>query len=201
MKKQVLVIHGGETFKTYEGYLSFLRSWKIDLEDILNPRRDWKDSLSDDLGKEFEVIAPKMPNKLNAKYLEWKIWFEKFIPHLAPEIILIGHSLGGIFLAKYLSENEFPKKILATFLISAPHDDTDSEYSLADFQLPENLDLLSTQSGKIFLYHSQDDLVVPFSDFQKFQKSLSGATGKVFSDRGHFNQEKFPELVAAIKSI
>ncbi|MDP1718922.1 MAG: alpha/beta hydrolase [bacterium] len=201
MKHQVLVIHGGDTFKTYEEYLEFLKAWQINPEDIRKQKKDWKDTLNEELGGDFEVILPKMPNKLNAKYLEWKIWLEKFIPYLESEIILIGHSLGGIFLAKYLSESKFPKKILATFLVSAPYDDKDYADSLADFQLPENLNLLSEQGGKIFLFHSQDDPYVPFSDLQKFQKGLNGATSKVFTDRGHFNQEKFPELVETIKSI
>lgn len=201
MKRQILVVHGGETFKTYEEYLALLKSWEVDFEDILNPKKDWKDSLSQKLGDDFEVISPKMPNKLNAKYLEWKIWFEKFTPYVRDGVVLIGHSLGGIFLAKYLSEGKFPKKILATFLIAAPHDDKDSGYSLADFQLPENLDLFSAQGGKIFLYHSQDDKVVPFADLHKFHKELPGANIMPFIDRGHFNQEGFPELIEQIKSL
>ena len=34
MKKQVVVIHGGETFKTYEDYLAFLKGWRIEPEDL-----------------------------------------------------------------------------------------------------------------------------------------------------------------------
>ena len=75
-----------------------------------------------------------MPNLINAKYNEWEIIFNKLVPFLNDTIIFIGHSLGGV-LAKYLSENKFPKKILATFLICAPYDDKDADYSLVDFNL------------------------------------------------------------------
>lgn len=200
-KRQIVVVHGGETFKNYGEYLAVLRSWEINLDDILSPKKDWKDSLSQNLGDGFEIVAPKMPNKLNAKYLEWKIWFEKLIPHMRDGLVLIGHSLGGIFLAKYLSENKLPKKIIATLLVAAPHDDKDSDYSLADFQLPESLNLFSTQSEKIFLYHSNDDMVVPFANLQKFHKELPGSNTVIFTDRGHFNQESFPELIEQIKSL
>lgn len=203
MKKQVVVIHGGETFRSYKEYLSFLRKYQVDikkLNDVLNKKR-WKENLSKGLGKKFEVLAPQMPNKLNAKYLEWEIIFKKLIPAFRNGLILVGHSLGGIFLAKYLSENELPKKIKAVFLIAPPYDDKDSEYSLADFVLPKKLDKLQNQSGQLFIFHSKDDPVVPFADFGKYQKALPKAKVKIFKDRGHFDQERLPELEKAIKNL
>ena len=105
MKKQVVVIHGADTFDTYEDSLKFLRNFEIDSLEYFKGK-NWKTSLQERLGDEFEVISPRMPNTLNAKYLEWKIWFEKLVPLLNEEVILIGHSLGGTFLAKYLAENK-----------------------------------------------------------------------------------------------
>lgn len=199
MKKQVVLIDGGETFQTYEEYLDFLKSLDLKLERLR--AKKWHDSLGDVLGESFDVLVPKMPNKLNAKYAEWKIYFEKIVPLLDPEVILIGHSLGGIFLAKYLSENDFPKKIVATFLLAAPYDDQGKPYSLADFALPGSLNKLTAQGGTIFLYHSKDDPVVDFSDMEKYQKALPQAKTKIFADRGHFLHVAFPELVENIKHI
>lgn len=52
---------------------------------------------------EFKVIKPEMPNKDMARYSAWKLWFEKHLPFLDSEkLIVIGHSLGAIFLIKYL---------------------------------------------------------------------------------------------------
>ena len=200
MKKQVVVIHGGDTFETYEKYLDFLRSFEIDSLDYFT-HKNWKSILQEKLGDDFEVIRPQMPNKINAKYLEWRIWFEKLVPLLNPEVILVGHSMGGIFLAKYLSENNFPKKILGTFLVSAPYDAETFEYTLVDFVLPADLKKFEEQGGKIYLYHSTDDDVVPFDNLEKYKKQLPSATARVFEDRGHFNQEDFPELVQDILNI
>ncbi len=203
MKKQIIVIHGGNTFKTYEDYFSFLKNRQIDFKKFKNLRNGWKDNLGNRLGKDFEVIFPVMPNKANAKYSEWKIWFEKGIPYFEPEVVLVGHSLGGIFLAKYLSENKFPKKIRATLIVAAPFDTKDREKSksLANFILPENLNKFEKQGGKIFIYHSKDDPLVPFVDFGKYQRNLKNAIGRVFTDRGHFDLEEFPELVEDIKNL
>jgi len=43
-----------------------------------------------------------MPCIENAKYNEWKIQFEKYLKRTDNDLILIGMSLGGIFLTKYL---------------------------------------------------------------------------------------------------
>jgi uncharacterized protein len=200
-KKQVIVIHGGDTFASYDEYLSSLRDFLIDFERYRAGGTNWKRTLGLALGDGYEIISPDMPDKSNAKYAEWKIWFEKFIPYLDPKVIFIGHSLGGIFLAKYLSENTLPKTILATFLVAACYDDKNSDYSLADFVLPEHLDNFSKQSQRIFLYHSSDDRVVPFADLAKYQKALPNATARTFTDRGHFNQETFPELVEDVRGV
>lgn len=201
MKKQIVIIHGGDTFDTYEEYLSGLKNWQIDFEEYRSGKTGWKSNLGKDLGSEYEAIMPNMPSKFNAKYLEWKIWFEKFIPFLEQEVIFVGHSLGGIFLAKYLSENSYPKKIVAVFLIAAPFNTENTDFSLADFTLPESLALLEKQAGKIFLYHSKDDPVVPFSAFENYKKALASAEARIFGDRGHFNQENFPELIEALLKL
>ncbi len=199
MKKQIVVIHGGDTFDTYKEYISFLKSFEIDFRRIKS--RGWKDSLGKELGKGYEVILPAMPNKYNAKYPEWKIWWEKIVPFLEKEVVLVGHSLGGIFLAKYFSENQFPKKILAVFLIAAPYDDKDSVDSLADFRLKKDLSLLGDQAAKLFIWQSVDDDVVPFADLGKYRRSLPGAIYREFKNKGHFTQGKFPEIVREIRKI
>lgn len=190
MKHQVLVIHGGDSFESYAKYIAFLKSWRIDFSDKTN----WKENLGTVLGEKYEIIAPKMPNKLNARYLEWKIWFEKFIPHLQKDIILVGHSLGGLFLIKYLSENKFPKKLSAAMFVSAPLGE-------GNFKLKKNLNKISEQCEKLFLYHSKDDKVVPFSSLGKYKKAIPSAIIRELDGRGHFNQEKFPEIVKDIKNI
>lgn len=201
MKKQIIVIHGGDTFNTYEEYLKFLKDWQIDFEEYRAGKTDWKRGLAEKLGPDFEIIMPDMPNKINAKYSEWKIWFEKFVPYLNSEVVLIGHSLGGTFLTKYLSENKFPKKILAIFLVAPAYDDRHSDYSMADFILPENLNRLEKQGGKIFIYGSTDDPIVSFVDFEKYKEILEDATVREFTDRGHFRQKEIPELIEDVKNL
>ncbi|PIR41698.1 MAG: hypothetical protein COV30_02330 [Candidatus Yanofskybacteria bacterium CG10_big_fil_rev_8_21_14_0_10_37_15] len=203
MKKQVVIIHGGTSFATYEDYISYLKTKEINIEK-LRLRKEWKETLTTELEDSCDILLPRMPNRTNARYNEWKIWFDNITKVLNDELVLIGHSLGGIFLAKYLSENTFPKKIIATILVAAPFDDTegvDGKESLIDFTLPPSLDKFKEQCGKIYLLHSQDDSVVPFAQLEKYKKALSNAEAVVLKDREHFNQETFPEIIKIIKSV
>lgn len=198
MKKQVVVIHGGGTFASHEAWMSYLKNATVDID--LEQGVGWKRNLPNLLGEEYEVILPTMPNKQNSQYEEWRIWFEHFIPFLKDGVIIVGHSLGAMFIAKYLSENEFPRKIKATFLIAAPFEGT-KENNLLLFALPASLDTFKKRGGEIFLFHSKDDSVVPFSELEKYREALPDAHVVIFEDRGHFNLEQFPEIVEAIKGL
>lgn len=201
MKRQIIIIGGGDNFETYEEYLNFLRNFPVEIERYKAGKEDWKKWLGKVLSNEFDVIKPEMPNTWNAQFEEWKIWFEKFIPYLNDGVIFIGHSLGGSFLAKYLAINTFPKKIKAVFVVAGAFGDNVPEYKLLDFTPPEDLKNFESQVEKIFLYHSKDDEVVPFSDLEKFSKKLPNAVPRLFEDRGHFIIEEFPELLEDIKSL
>jgi predicted alpha/beta hydrolase family esterase len=202
MPQQIFIVHGGEVFNNYEDYLEYLRNYKVDIDKVKHG--GWKDHLQEVLGSDYEVIYPKMPSQRNAKYIEWKLWFDNFLPFLKDGIILMGNSLGSIFLAKYLSENDFPVKIKAVFLLAGPYDDKDRNdirYTLGDFALPESLERFEKQAGKIFLYHSEDDPCVPFIDLEKYAKALPSAEKVIFKDKGHFALKEFPEFIEKLKSI
>ncbi|MDX1535523.1 MAG: alpha/beta hydrolase [Candidatus Spechtbacterales bacterium] len=199
MKNQIIFIHGGETFNTYEEYLEHLKNKEYD--PYKEKYKKWKEALAEELGDDFEVLQPRMPSKYNAKYEEWKLWFEKVAEFAKDNVVLVGHSLGALFLAKYLSENNFPKKIKAIYLIAAPYDGANTDESLGDFKLQEDLSSIEEQSEKIFIYHSKDDFVVPFSESKKYADKLHKAEVRVFEDRNHFLQESFPELVESIKNL
>ncbi|KKP88934.1 MAG: hypothetical protein UR91_C0010G0013, partial [Candidatus Nomurabacteria bacterium GW2011_GWC2_35_8] len=143
-KTQIFFLHGGETFKNQKDYLHFLKTRKISLERKVRWSAVY---LRKNLGRNFEIIKPRMPLQDNAKYNDWKINFERYIPYFRNGVILIGNSLGGIFLAKYLSEHKFPKKILSTYLICPPFDDTvPGEDLVGGFKLKSDLSLLEKNS-------------------------------------------------------
>lgn len=202
MKKQVIVIHGGDPARSRERFLADLRKEEVDIDDF-KLKTGWKQSMQEKLGKGFEVFNPEMPNLLNARYLEWEAWFEKMIPFIKSDAVFVGHSLGAIFLVRYLSENRFPKKIKAVFLVAAPYKEKKSgnpDY-FGGFAFKRDLRLI-TEQAPTYMYHSEDDPIVPFGHLRHFEKRLPDAHFIIMKSRGHFfSTKEFPELVKAIKSM
>ncbi|MFA6297146.1 MAG: alpha/beta hydrolase [Candidatus Paceibacterota bacterium] len=200
-KQQILLLHGGTTHPSYDTYLEELKNKNLKLERILS-QRNWKNELQDQLGEDFAVYTPQMPNKQNAQYEEWKLVFEKIVELLDNNFILVGHSLGAIFIVKYLSENMISKTIKKTLLLGTPFDDEElGDESLCSFLRKENLKNFEQQAGEVFFYHSEDDFSVPFNHIGKYRQELPNVSIRTMKDRNHFLQEEVPELVVDIKSV
>lgn len=208
MKKQIFYIHGGDSYSNYSDFINDLKSKTIRSlpSDEQESKKIWTMSLEEDLGEGIEVFRPAMPNKQNAKYEEWKIWFERHFEFLRDGIILLGWSLGGMFLVKYLTENDFPVKIKALFVLGAPSgtiepDETGND--CGDFRFSnDKLKRLVTKVEKINIWHSEDDFVVPYTEFLKYKQFLSGENVNFvsFKDKNHFLVEELPELINSIKT-
>ena len=136
--KQLLYIHGGNLTKDNDELLKIMSTREINpFEEKKRRRQTLQDRLP-----EFVVIKPEMPNKDMARYSTWKLWFEKYIPFLdAENLVLVGHSLGAMFLTKYLAENEFPIQISQLHLVAPVLDDqglNEGDNYLGDFAYEVN---------------------------------------------------------------
>src|SRR5213595_1147847 len=78
-------------------------------------------SLRSALGAGYEVHYPKMPYESEPDYRNWKMRIEKELAGLENGVALVGHSLGGSFLLKYLSEEKVENAIAGVFLIATPY--------------------------------------------------------------------------------
>lgn len=204
-KKQVFYIHGGMAFSKYESYLEHLRTVPISNlpgegdEDSLR----WSQTLQEDLGEEYEVFAPTMPNKYNAKYEEWKIWFERHFEYLGDNITLLGWSQGAYFLEKYLIENTPPFSVKNLMLVAPPFEpDNFGGEDGGDFAFDTSVtSVIQEKVENIVIFHSKDDFVVPFSHGERLAEALPDAEFMVFHDKNHFLIEEFPELIEKIKAF
>lgn len=195
MKEQLFYIHGGEAYVTYEDFLDDLRNKPLRTPKGAAPDM-WHQTLREGVGERFEVFSPQMPNKQNAKYEEWKIWFERHFEFLNDDVVLLGWSLGGIFFAKYLSENEVPFTVRRLILLAAPFSSLElSDVQCGDFVLdPELVATLHNKAADIQIVHSKDDFVVPYEHACIYKQLLPTASLVTYEDKNHFLIEKFPEL-------
>lgn len=193
--KQILLIHGGESFNSYDTYINNLKAAAIDYE-RLKPQKKWKLWIAEQM-PEADVLLPTFPNGYNAVYEEWKIYFEKLLPFLNDDVQLVGHSLGAMFLAKYLNSHALEHKVRRLILIAGLHSN-DSVGDSGSFVVESAVNVHKS-AEEIHLFHSKDDPVVPFTELAKFQADLPHAVSHIFEDRGHFNDETFPELLEILR--
>lgn len=192
--KQIVVIHGGNSYKNHAAYRADLESRELDYQRLL-PKRRWSETIVSNF-PEADVLLPTMPNSANAQFEEWAVWFEKMIPFFGDDVRLIGHSLGAMFLVKYLHERPLVRPVRQLHLLAGGYDAPEHDYGSFRIQSAAGLE---QSAQNIHLYHSQDDPVVPFSELVKFQADLPSATVHQFTDRHHFIGPEFPELITILK--
>ena len=177
MSKDVLVIHGAGEPRRRDG------------------RIYWEPLLEAELGPEFRVRAPRMPDPEDPHYEPWAAKISELIA-AADRPRLVGHSFGASTLLQHLARADPRPAFRGVFLVATPFWGSDfPEYALT------KQDLVKLQEvSPLLFYQSRDDEVVGFEHLAKFRKALPHATFRELDGGGHeFDQASFPELVADIR--
>lgn len=199
--KQVVWIHGGTAFNSYDDYIEDLKVKPV-YRDRLTFSPMWYQKLDSALGGSVEVLLPTMPGKQNASFEEWSIWFERLQEVFEDDVVLVGHSLGAIFLAKYFASNNLPKKAKAVLLLAGPHSDESTE-DLGGFKITtkDSLDNIYKSAKRVVFVHALDDPVVNIYEQDRFKESLPMAEYRTMPGPDHFMRADFPEMVQLIKGL
>ncbi len=198
-KPQLVHIHGGDSFATDDQFYTYLRN--CDYNPYAPEVQKWKNWIKDAVVDSFDFIAPQMPNALNARYEAWAIWFEKLIPFLRKDVVLIGYSLGGGFLLRYLTENKLPVSVQALHLVAPVVDALECE-GVGGFKIDLAIWTgFATEPAVVHLWHSADDPLVPIHHSERFATQYPAAVLHRFINRNHFFQPEFPELLAVIQGV
>ena len=180
MKKHVLFIHGaGEGAFEEDGLLVA--------------------SLQNALGLAYDVHYPKMPEQDSATYADWTAPIERALATLDDAVILVGHSVGGSVLVKYLSEQQLDKPITSLFLLATPYWGADEFWKWDEVRLPDDVATKLASIPRIFLYHSRDDDIVPFAHLALYAAKLPQATIHEFDRRGHQFGNDLAEIAEDIR--
>ena len=87
----LVIIRGGEAFDSHEEYLATIKMWNVR---FFEDKTGWKTTFYRELSSRFRILIPDFPCPGNARYEEWKMFFEKFAPNLDPETTTyVGQSL------------------------------------------------------------------------------------------------------------
>jgi predicted alpha/beta hydrolase family esterase len=159
------------------------------------------DSLQAALGDGFRVDCPKMPDEENAPYRKWKAEIRSRLARARGTPILVGHSVGGSVLLKFLCERRAPARIAGLFVIATPFWGADDFWKWDEVQLPA--DAKSKLAGRwpLVFYHSRDDEVVPFAHLGMYAKRLPRAVLRKSAARGHQFGNDLTRVAADIRRL
>ncbi len=120
------------------------------------------------------------------------------------QTILVGHSSGATAAMRYAEKN----KILGSVLIGPSYTDLGAEIEKQSgyFDGPWQWEKIKANQKFIGLFYSTDDPYIPVSEFEEIKNRLSASSAGLmpktfaFTNRGHFMDETFPELLEYLKS-
>lgn len=139
------------------------------------------------------VQTPEMPTPWEARYEEWTAVLDGFKPD--ENTMLVGHSLGGGFLVRWLSE--FNGKVGRVVLV-APWLDPHKELTTGffDFEIDP---ALAQKTKDITVFISDDDHEEEQTSLAVLKEKVDGLQVRQFTGKGHFifkhmGTNEFPEL-------
>ena len=178
-----------------------LHGWGGDPDGAWKP---WLKKELENLGHHVEV--PSMPNSNNPVISEWLEKMNKDIINPNEDTILIGHSLGGLAILKYLEtipENiKIDKVILVASVIDSIKDMNESQSKIAKPWLADSLDSkkIISSSNKIIGFFSDNDPYIPLESSEIVKNKLKGEV--ISEHNGHYNEEsnvyEVPQILKAI---
>lgn len=148
------------------------------------------------ISRSIHAATPDVPNNWYPDYQTWSKEFERY--DLGDETTLIGHSCGGGFLIRWLSEHPEVKPLkvvlVAPWLNPKKTEDTNTFFEFdIDKSLAERTDFV--------VIYSNDDMAAILDTVSILKNDLPSAKYKELQGMKHFYDDscmKFPELLEEI---
>ena len=140
------------------------------------------------------AIEPPMP--FRPRYDEWKKEFERF--DINSETALVGHSCGGGFLVRYLSEHRelnVGKVVLVAPWINPDNEALSDTADFFSFVIDPNF---PKRTSGVTIFISSDDYPSVVKTVAIVSKQVHNLDIREYNDRGHFKEKEFPELLDLI---
>lgn len=146
--------------------------------------------------KEIPAATPEVPNNWFANYKAWLKEFERY--EVTPETILVGHSCGGGFILRWLSEH--PDVSVDKVVLAAPWinplklEDTNDFF---EFTIDPHL----ADRIKLTVLYSDDDEPGVIETAEIIRETYPKAVVKELHGYGHFYDDRrmeFPELLSEL---
>jgi predicted alpha/beta hydrolase family esterase len=142
------------------------------------------------LMRDIVAYAPDVPLAFKPDYEIWRHEAEHY--DIGPETMLVGHSTGGGFWVRYLSEH--PDVHVGKAVLVAPWLDPNNIKKTTFFDFEIDPDLVKRTAGLTIFASDNDHLGIRWS-VETFRDKLPGHRFREFHEYGHFMDiDEFPEL-------
>jgi predicted alpha/beta hydrolase family esterase len=165
-----------------------------------NSSENWFPWLEKELRKaNFDVYNLDYPTPENQNYSSWKNILDKIKNKINKESIFIGHSLGCIFIARYIIENQIniDKCIFVSGFNNYFKIEAFDKLNISFFI--ERANQLKNYTNERITIYSKDDPYISFTESKRFSKEISATKQIAFTNAGHFNEKagytKFEEIL------
>ncbi|MES2622943.1 MAG: alpha/beta hydrolase [Patescibacteria group bacterium] len=159
------------------------------------------DNLQELLGPSYTVIYPKMPHEEAPDFEPWKTAIQEELNAVKnEEIILVGHSLGGSVLVKFLSENKIDTTLSGVFIISAPFWGGDTDWQAEVFTPSADFPTM-LPTVPFYFYQAKDDEIVPFAHLEMYKNKLPNSTVREIKTGGHQLDNDLSLIAADIEEL
>lgn len=181
--REVLFIHSAGTQSETEGSGLFLHALRGQLQ------------------PDIVVHAPIMPAPDSPEAGPWLEALGRHVAERQVPFALVGHSLGGSIILKYLSENPIPPLLRGVVTVAAPFWGA-PDWDVSEYALSPAAGAALAAVKRLVLYHSRDDEVVSFDHLDRYATLLPHAVVRQVDGRGHiFGNGEVADMVADIRGL
>jgi len=171
------------------------------------PEENWFPWLKTELeNHDIAVTVPEFPTPKGQSFDAWLEIMKPYQNAITPDTLLIGHSLGGLFLLRYLEQLEHP--VAASIFVAASAGVKPIKFYEADAAFSDgfafNWGVIRRVAGNVAVFHSDDDPYVSLGNGELIADKLD-ADLAVIQHAGHFNASSgyisFPQLLESVLEI
>lgn len=148
----------------------------------------------------YTLEAPLMPNP---DAPQARPWLEALAGHVAqarPPFALVGHSLGGSIILKYLSENPVPGGLVGVVTVAAPFWGA-SDWKVAEFALPPKAGERLASVPRIVLLNGRRDDVVSLDHLTRYAQAVPTVMTREIDGDHEFAGGDISAVVDAIETL
>jgi predicted alpha/beta hydrolase family esterase len=183
MSHQVLFIQGGGAEGTHD-------EWDNRLVE----------SLQRELGPEYEIRYPRMPNEADPRFASWKAAINEQLAELHDGAIVVGHSIGGTIVINSLVEESPGLELGGIFLLAAPFVGNGG-WPSEDMEPKSNLGARLPGRLPVYLYHGNNDETAPFEHVALYARAIPQAVVRRLKGRDHQLNNDLSEVATDIRQL